>query len=487
MSAVHVAHWRRSAHLTEAAEISTLSNRAGLADVQVWAAANARNLTPIDLKRLLQTVATVRDLDGGVMLSAKALQERIKQLRTIAAPPGESLWTDAQISASIDRLAKARGITTPSKIELMKSFLFEPGLDIKQRAAFVGGTTSSLNQNIVSIRQALGNEADNLRIRLAELAGMPLSMLAGRIKAPGDLGLTKRVINAINPSHREAVAKKLLSAQIGSDRDVMIYAALDAIFRGGNPFASDATLGKQLNQPSSRLMNALKFLRSSFAGERIPMLRQMGFSHEQIMSMNPVGAELSKRFDPALGTYSSTDIAARRAKNLPCSREEAAERLLRAGAERPTPSVQPLTYRSWVTLGMVSDAPHSMPADVTKAFERMQPNAARQAGESDLTSAFKVAQVLLNRDIPRGSSPALMDRKYRQEINLLLCQTFGLGATRLTSGRLESIPTHFNVSDWPAPNERTNPGTRDAPNTHQGTQEVTWQEVLPLLQHRSDK
>ena len=52
-----------------------------------------------------------------------------------------------------------------------------------------------------------------------------------------------------------------------------------------------------------------------------------------------------------------------------------------------------------------------------------------------------------------------MDRSYRQEINLLLLQTFGLGATRVGSGRLESIPTNFNLSDWPTPNEPTTPST----------------------------
>lgn len=78
-----------------------------------------------------------------------------------------------------------------------------------------------------------------------------------------------------------------------------------------------------------------------------------------------------------------------------------------------------------------------------------------------------------------------MDRSYRQEINLLLLQTFGLGATRVGSGRLESIPTNFNLSDWPTPNEPTTPSTRSASRTDQGAEEVTWQELLPLLQRRS--
>lgn len=77
-----------------------------------------------------------------------------------------------------------------------------------------------------------------------------------------------------------------------------------------------------------------------------------------------------------------------------------------------------------------------------------------------------------------------MDRNYRQQINLLLCQTFRLGPTRLGSDRLESIPTQLNISDWPAPNKPAVSSTRKAPSTDQGAEEVTWQELLPFLQRQ---
>lgn len=520
----------RSTHFTQAAEISALAHRAGLGEVHAWATGEAMRLTPNGLARMLRTEATIRELNaGGGALRARDPQEALTLLHTMAArhsePPSPSPspananasapsrpsdaahpvttspasnttsgsaaatlpWTAERIDASIEQLARQRGITAPSLIKVMKSLLLNPAMTVEQRAASVGGTRGGVQTNINALRKSIGNETDSVRVRLAESVGMPFSALVARIDISSDPTMARRVIETIDPSHREGVAKLLLSVQPGSDRDVMIYPVLDAIFRGGDPFASAALLAKDVGQPPAKLHNAIYFLQQTFVGDRITMLRKMGFDHEQILSMNPVGAELRRRFDPALGSYSATEQTARRAKHLPCTREEAAERLLRAGVERSAPSVQPLTYRSWVTIGMVSDRPWSMPADITKAFETIKPNAFRQAGESQLTRAFQVAQVLLNRDIPRGSRSDLMDRSYRQEINLLLLQTFGLGATRIGSSRLESIPTDFHVSDWPVSNEAPTPSARSAPRNDQGGEVVTWQELLPLLQRQSSR
>jgi hypothetical protein len=75
-----------------------------------------------------------------------------------------------------------------------------------------------------------------------------------------------------------------------------------------------------------------------------------------------------------------------------------------------------------------------------------------------------------------------MDPTYRYEANLLLLQSFGLGAKRVGSGELRSIPTHFQISDWPNP---TTEGQRPDQSTKpqaSGAEEVTWKVLLPLLQ-----
>ena len=519
--AAAIGHWARSSNNTLAGTISTLAPGARLEEAQVLAAASAKRLAPEAVVRMLQAEAAARKLGAaGGTVSAHDVQRRVSAFRTLAAehaeppesaattlpsqpsepgrpiaaqPPASGTsasaaepppWNEERINAGIDKVAKDRGITAPAMVRVMKSLLIDPSMTVDQRAISLGITQSSVQSSVNKVRALIGNDSDNVRTRLAELVGMPFSEVVARIKAPDDPGLTKRVIDTVNPSHREAVAKSLLSVQSGSDRDVSIYRVMNAMFRGGDPFAAAVLLAKQLDQPVANMHSATVFLQGRFGGERIAMLRNMGFRHEQILSMSAVGAELGKRFDPALGTYSLAETTARRAKNLPCTREEAAERLLRAGTERTAGAV-PLTYRAWIAIGLVSDRPASMPADVTQAFESIKPNAAKQAGGDELSRAFKVAQVLLKRDIPRGGRPDLMDRNYRQQINLLLCQTFGLGATRLRSGRLESIPTNFNISDWPAPNEPAVSSARRAPTTDQGADEVTWQELLPLLQRRS--
>ena len=170
----------------------------------------------------------------------------------------------------------------------------------------MGGTRGNAPTNINAVRKSIGNQTDSMRVRLAELVGMPFSELVARIDTPSDPNMARRVIETINPSHREGVAKLLLSVQPGSDRDLSIYPLLDAIFRGGDPFASNAVLARELGQQPPKLQNSM---------------------------------------------YS-------------------------------------LTYRAWLTIGLVSDRPSSMPADITKAFESIKPNAAKQAGERQLTRAF---------------------------------------------------------------------------------------------------
>jgi hypothetical protein len=500
------AHWARNAHFTQAAEISRLARRAGVGEVQAWAAASALGLTPTGLVRMLRTVETIREMNAaGASMPTRDLQQRVALLRTMAAnhavpspttarpPPTGAVgaaapppWNEQRINASVDKLAKDRGVTSPALVELMKSYLCDPSMTIDNRAASLGRAYKSVAKTTASIRTALGiGSSENLRVSLAKQVGMPPSEVVARIQASGDTDLPRRVISTINASHREAVAERLLSVRPGSDADVMVYRALNAIFRGGDPFAANAALSKQLNLPIARFTSADTFLRGAFSGDRITMLRTMGFKYEQIMSMNPVGAEISRRLDPALGTYSAAEQATRRERNLPCTREDAAERLLRAGTARPGGGLQTMTYRNWLAVGLVSDKPSTMPSDTANAYASIAPNSAVNSGVNDMAHAFRVAQTVLGREIPRGGRTDLMDRGYRQEANLLLLQIFGLGATRVGSGHFESIPTNFKISDWPAPNETPSSIGQKAPRTDQGTEEVTWQKLLPLLRQRS--
>ena len=510
----------RSANQTQAANFSTLSMRAGLSEVQAWSAANAMNLTPENRTRLLVTLATVREISAVGTLSAQDLQQRRTLLRDLASehagPPSAAArttpsqesqrsrpiaakrptdgpvtisaslpmrWDEQRINASIDQLAKNNGISGPATIDLMKSYLRDPSMTVDQRAASVGRTNMSVVSNTMAIRQALGIPTDSLRIGLAERIGMPFSEVAARIEVPGDVGLTRRVMDAINPSHREGVAQMLLTVQVGSAPDVLVYRALDSMFRGGDPFASKVILSKQLDLPAGKIDGTLGFLNRTFAGERTAMLRTMGFNYEQIMSMNPVGAEIGKRLDPALGTYSAAENAARRAKNLPCTREEAAERLLRVGVGN-VDKIRSMSYRSWLTVGLVSDNPSSMPSDIAAAFQSIVPDASARSGVGEMNTNFRIAQVLLGREIPRGPRLELQDRTYRAEINLLLLQTFGLGATQTGSGRLMPIATDFKVSDWPSPVDSGERSGRRAPAGEKSGREASWQELLPLLQRR---
>lgn len=480
-----ILRWQYSANRTEAAAISSLASRAGLTDVQVWVAANASNLTPIDFERLLETVASVRELGASGALSAQDLQQRVTELQTVALAYDKRPWTEARINLSVDCLAAKLGITAPNVIAVMKSCLTDPGMTREQRAAALGLTLGAVARSTNHVRAALGsNGSEQLRISVANAVGMPLSAVAARVRLPEDPNLAGRVMNTINESHRDGVAELLLTVLAGSEADAAIYRFLGAVFEGGDPFDGSVGLSK-LRNVAERLFEASEvFLRRTFSGDRMVMLRTMGFGYEQIMSMNPVGAEVARRLDPALGTYSAAETATRREKNLPCTREEAAERLLVAGTDRARGGKLKLSYRNWLAVGLVSDKPSMMPADIGKAYSTLLPNTEPSAGVKDLSQAFRIAQSVLGREIPRGSRPDLMGREYRQEVNLLLLQIFGLGATRVGSSRFEAIPTDFKISDWPSPDATSSGSAQKVPRTDRGSDDVTWQQLLPLLQRR---
>ena len=392
-----------------------------------------------------------------------------------------SVWSNERIGDAVDKMAREQGITAPAVISLMKSLVLDPSMMNEQRAQALNLSVSTIKGSSARLREVLGSGKTSMRIVVAERIGMPFSAVVARIRVPADPGVTQRVLNKINPSHREFVARTLLTVQPGTGADTNLYRALDVIFNGGDFYASREGIAAQLGVAESETYGSVLFLQRTFGGDRVAMLSTMGFRHEQILSMNPVGAELTKRFDPALGTYSTTERALRQQKNLPVTREEAAKRLLLIGVGN-VDGIHHLSFRNLLAIGMVSDRPSLLPSDVSKAFADAVPGSSISAGTTDVGRAFRAAQVVLGRDIPRGPRNDLMDPEYRQQINLVMLQAFGLGATRVGSGVLEPIATDFAVSSWPAPRDQPAEPGRAATPTNQGGREATWQELVPLLQ-----
>jgi hypothetical protein len=379
-------------------------------------------------------------------------------------------WSNDLIRDGVTALAQRYGITSTVQIALMIDVLQNPSLTAGQRGVASGRSESGVRNTFALIRQAAGlTPGCDLRPELARLTGMPLAALISRIGTEADPKLGQRVMGHIPEGHRERVAKLLLTVRPGRQTEIDIYQALDDMFTT-DPLAADI-------QRSAGNRDAMNFLRATFARERIPMLREMGFGYEQILSMNPIGRELANRFDPALGTFSAEEVKLRQAKNLPNTREEAALRLMTA---RTSEDLR-LSYRSWVPLALLSDKHWLMPQDLINAYQSVSPTGSLGAASLDSSKAFRVAEALRGRPIARGSSQDLMDRNYRQDINRLLLQTFGLGATGIATGRLESIPTGFEPRDRYASNELPDSSARRRVPESTGTDDVRWQQLLPLL------
>jgi hypothetical protein len=384
------------------------------------------------------------------------------------APAGSPpAWSNEKIRDAVNTLAQQRGITRPSFMALMADILQHPCSTGPQRSARLGYSEGSLFSNLTYIRRSLGSSTSkgDLRLELAQLTGMPLATLVARIGTESDPQLGSRVIGRIDPSHREAVALRLLAASAGSKIEIGAYQTLETMF------TSDPLSGSV-----STAVSSMQFLYGAFGKDRVEILRAMGFGFEEILRMNPVGVELAKRMDPAMGTYSAAEASVRRVKRLPVTREEAAMRLLTAKG----PDGKGFSYRVWGALALLSDKPWSMPQDLSNAYLSVSPKGSPIAGQNDASKAFRIAEQLIGRPIPRGAGADMMDRDYRQDINRQLLQIGGLGATGLSTGRLESIPTDFQPRDRPVPN-----AAQDAREPIAGRESashpITWQDVLRLL------
>lgn len=406
------------------------------------------------------------------LANARAGQAPASELRALAQQTANlaSTWTDAQIVDAVAALAQRHGITAPNQIAVMKDLLQRPGLGQHERVEALGQSRGVMSNCITAIAKTLGLPSRNLRVGLAEQVGMPYSTLVARIGTPQVPGLGARVIGRVNPSHREGVAELFLTAQGGTRIERSMYETLETVFTS-DPYHGDRH-------------GAMPFMSRLFATDRLEMLRVMGFSNEQILRMNPVGNELAQRLDPALGTYSPQEQALRQAKGLPNTREEAALRLWTATTDQG----KGMSYRRWIALGVLSDKPWFLPQDIYNAYLSAAPGSSPTGGSNDANFAFRVAENLRGRQIPRGSQPDLIDRNYRQDINRLLLQTFGLSATNLATGQRESIPTTFEPRERPAPNEQpATPARRSTEaSSDDDAPQVTWQQLLPLLQPRSE-
>lgn len=104
----------------------------------------------------------------------------------------------------------------------MRSLVLDPSMTRAHRAAALNRSAVSIQGSSQRLRELFDSGTTPLRIVLAERIGMPFSTMVARIHVDGDPGLSQRVLSKINPGHREAVAKLLLTVQPGTDADVNI-------------------------------------------------------------------------------------------------------------------------------------------------------------------------------------------------------------------------------------------------------------------------
>jgi hypothetical protein len=136
LTSLALAHWARSANRTQADEISTLANRAGVGEVQAWSAASAMDLTPNGLMRMLLTVAAIQELNAtGRAMPTGALQQRLALLRSLAAeqpaPPKrtgsvEAARGTALFPAALYQNTRPLNITGARALEIIQNIDGQP-------------------------------------------------------------------------------------------------------------------------------------------------------------------------------------------------------------------------------------------------------------------------------------------------------------------------------------------------------------------------
>jgi hypothetical protein len=486
------------ANLPAVSDLRGIARRLGIAENQFanWGArllslAQQQNFNEADDVVLMgKVVEFVQRLISDRTLPTFQLQELVQQAGSLST---ELLkvrpWSDERIEQAMKTYAHELGITKKRTIALMINLLQKPASTQLKRAADLDVDFHDVRYEVKKIQKILGHEENRntpLRVRLAKQVGMPLATLMVRIGSLDEPNLGQKLISKINPSHRERVAEVLLNFVLEFDAGESLvpsgFVALNEIFFGGDPLRR----GKTSGAVDSKLTQELGLLRKAFgASNAVELFQKLGFSNEQVLRLNDVGWRLAERMDPALDHFSTDEQAKRTAKGLPNTREETALRLMTARTNSSARQ-QLLSYRIWISIGLVSDNPWTSPADLNRAYQGVLPNSNSQtaAGNGDSSIAFRAAQVLLQTSIPRPAGAVGADPYYRRDANLLLLQAFGLGAT--VSGKLTSIPTHHALRDDYDSADKT-PREKKNKSPDERSPGPTWQQLVPLLDRKPSR
>jgi hypothetical protein len=445
--------------------------------------------------QILAAVARAKDL--GVQLNPAQLlmaasltgQTPLTVLRDLTAPSARatnaSPWTEESIRVALENLASRAGLNDPSRKgintsgrqALMEDLLLHPHRSLQERATAIQSPLASMQAWMVEFRQSLGLLAgSDLRSALAQRAGIPLSEVVARIGISTDPALGRRVINMLPPTHRENIAELMLAtSKPGFSKEIGALQFLDAVLRSGDPFIGSKFASQFVGHPFTSINDGQNSIYRTFAQSanthtetRLNLLRTLGFNYSDILRMNPAGQALWERLDPAVGSYDAATYE--RLPQLPRSREEAAARILRAD----------ISYRDWIMLGVLSDRPWSAPSDIFRLYGNISVSGEAVASASR-KNVFDQAELLLGREIPRGSTHELLSRDYQSKINRIVLLMFGLGSREIGSGKFGPTPPVLQLESWPAPEDRS--GTRSSENSPQRGEDVNapWQEFMPLL------
>jgi hypothetical protein len=398
------------------------------------------------------------------------------------------VWTDEQVTEKVQELAKKKGLTAPQAHELMTDLLINPAQLTGQR---VNASGKQLGNSAQTIRNVFGwtSETD-LRTALAREIRMPLSALAARMGDKSDPALGQRVIDSINPASRERVAAALLKQDPGSKTELCLLRTLDQMFRSGDPKISDRELVKIYPDTTHAVFTASitalgKLVKRDNVGRtqinRLDMLRAMGFTELQTLSMSAVGRQLIKRFDPKLGTYSKAEQDRRSALNLPNTPEEAAARVWSAKYG----TGKSIGYGELIVLGVLSDKPWLGVHDINNLLLGLDRKIPAMHGQNCVNHLFVASDKWRNPPIARGPAAKFHTPGYRLGSQIQLLQQYGLVATGIT-GKPQSIPTDYSIGDSPSPpspRDQASKATRSPQGTTTGNA-VDWREMLPLLEQK---
>ena len=204
-------------------------------------------------------------------------------------------WSDQAIRKKLLALPQRREmrpVAVGRATDLMVDLLTQPGIRLANR---VDANGAELTTAAPTIRRAFYVvPGTDLRTAVAEAINMPLSAVVARINGPNDAALGRRVIERVDPAHRQRVAKTLLTLSPGSATELNVYRTLDQMMNSGNPTISDAALvdrypGSKLSEFMHSIKTAGELFKPQKTGkartDRVEILHGMGFTDKQIEGM----------------------------------------------------------------------------------------------------------------------------------------------------------------------------------------------------------